>query len=225
MYSLKSFYHSLLNYFLKIKNTEKCQFLTHSKIDKSCIFEGYNSIGENTAIKNCSLGNGSYIGKNVEFSGVKIGRFCSIGSFIHNATGRHPSSVFVSTHPAFFSEKRSGWFTFCNKQKYQELKYVNGGGYLVEIGNDVWIGDNVLLMDGITIGDGAIIGAGAIVTKDVEPYSINLGIPSQKVKCRFTEEQIAFLLKFQWWNKDWNWIKENWEMFEYIENFIKKFKL
>lgn len=100
------------------------RFLNNSKITKSCFFEGYNSVGERTKLSNCYLGQGSYVGRNNELSSVKIGKFSSIGSFIINTTGRHPSSLFVSTHPAFFSEGQPAGFTFTSKRKFQELFYV-----------------------------------------------------------------------------------------------------
>lgn len=57
------------------------------------------------------------------------------------------------------------------------------------IGKDVWIGTECIVMAGVTIGNGAIIAAGSVVTKDVEPYSINAGIPSKKIKARFDNEK------------------------------------
>lgn len=53
------------------------------------------------------------------------------------------------------------------------------------IGKDVWIGTNCIIMTGVTIGNGAIVAAGSVVTKNVEPYSINAGVPSKKIKERF----------------------------------------
>jgi Acetyltransferase (isoleucine patch superfamily) len=198
------------------------RFLKGSKIDRNCFFEGYNSVGERTRLSNCYFGQGSYVGRSNELSSVQIGKFCSIGSFIINATGRHPSSVFVSTHPAFFSEGKAAGFTFINKTKFKELHYVEQN-YLISIGNDVWIGDRVTIFDGIKIGDGAIIGAGSIVTKDIEPYTINVGIPAKPIKKRFTDEQIQWLLKFKWWDRDLDWIKENAELFDKIEKFMKNY--
>lgn len=52
----------------------------------------------------------------------------------------------------------------------------------VHIGNDVFIAEGVKVMKGVTIGDGAIIVSGSIVVKDVEPNSINAGVPSRFIK-------------------------------------------
>lgn len=81
----------------------------------------------------------------------------------------------------------------------------------------MWIGENVTIMGGVTIGDGAIIGANTVVTKDVEPYSINVGIPSKIIKYRFTKEDIEFLQKLEWWNKPEEWIIKHKDEFEDIE--------
>ena len=43
---------------------------------------------------------------------------------------------------------------------------------------------------------------GSIVTKDVPPYAIVGGNPAKLIRCRFSEEQIANLLRIAWWNWD-----------------------
>ena len=54
----------------------------------------------------------------------------------------------------------------------------------ITIGNDIWIGANVTILDGVTIGDGAVIGAGSVVTKDITPYSVNVGSPARMTRMR-----------------------------------------
>lgn len=54
-----------------------------------------------------------------------------------------------------------------------------GGGVIIE--DNVWIGDKVTICPGVKIGYGAIIGANAVVTKDVEPYSVYVGIPARRI--------------------------------------------
>lgn len=96
--------------------------------------------------------------------------------------------------------------------------------FSVEIGNDVWIGDNVILIAGIKIGNGAIIGAGSIVTKDILPYSIVAGNPAKEIRKRFSKEEIEFLEKLEWWNKDETWIKENIKNFSDIKLMKEKYE-
>ncbi len=63
------------------------------------------------------------------------------------------------------------------------------------IGNHVWIGKKSTILKGVLIGDNAIIGMNSLVTKDIEPSTVNVGIPTKEV------------------NKNVNWKRE------YITNF------
>ena len=74
--------------------------------------------------------------------------------------------------------------------------------FAVSIGNNVWIGNNVVITSGVDVGDGAVIGAGSVVTKNLEPFSINVGTPTKKVKYRFGKKARDYLKKIKWWN--WN---------------------
>lgn len=58
------------------------------------------------------------------------------------------------------------------------------------IGDDVWVGARSIVRAGVKIGNGAIVAAGSVVTKDVEPYTIVAGVPANKIKMRFTPEEI-----------------------------------
>lgn len=221
---IKTFVRNILGIYYKIKwNNSSVRFLKGSKIDSKTFFEGKNSIGESTIISNCFIGSGTYIGKYNHFTAIKFGRYCSIGSFIINTSGNHPTTKFASTHPAFFSKGKAAGFTFSEEQKFQEQKFAEEN-YLVVVGNDVWIGDNVTIMSGVKIGDGAIIGSNCLVVKDILPFSINVGVPSKAIKYRFTDEIIEELLFLKWWNKGFKWIKENSIYFSDVEVLIKKMK-
>jgi acetyltransferase-like isoleucine patch superfamily enzyme len=54
----------------------------------------------------------------------------------------------------------------------------------VVIEDDCWLGAGVIVVDGVRIGRGSVVGAGAVVTRDVEPYSVMIGIPAKKVAMR-----------------------------------------
>ena len=204
----------------------KCNHVSvalNSDISHATVFEGQNKVGEKTYFDG-AIGYGSYIGKNCTIKKTKIGRFCSIGDGVSALSSSHPSSVFVSTCPMFYSLMKQNGETFVDKQKYSENSYVDENlSYSCIIGNDVWIGSGAIIIAGVSIGDGAIIGAGSIVTHDVEPYAIVVGVPAKTIKYRFTTNEIEWLKKFQWWNKSIEWIKKNADKFENIENFIKAF--
>lgn len=188
------------------------------KSNRNTVLEGSNIIHRSVNCCDSKIGYASYIGNNSILNKCKIGKFTSIAPHVEVIRGRHPTTGFVSTHPAFFSNKKQAGFTYSSISKFDEFKLIDSK-YSVVIGSDVWIGSGVKILEGITIGDGAVIGAGAIVTKDVEPYSINVGIPSRVIKHRFSENIINVLLDFEWWNKPVQWIEDHSDMFDDIEAF------
>ena len=191
----------------------------HSNVDISddCQIESFVELWDNVSVAQCSIGKCTYIASNSRIHLSEIGRFCSIGHDVKIGLGKHPSNMFVSTYPSFYNREFHIPFIKQNEIKFQEFE-------LIKIGNDVWIGDRVLILDGVTIGDGAIIGTGAVVIKDVEPYSVSVGVPAKKIKKRFSEKQISFLLEFRWWDKDDVWFQTYSNLFEDIENFINFFQ-
>ena len=218
---LRSLYRNIKNFFL--------YFLSGNiKIGKNVatnrsILEGNNKINDNTVFVNGRLGFGTYLGANCNFNATEIGRYCSIGSFVKVLSANHPTRDFVSTHPAFFSLSKQAGFTYTSTPKFQEQKLLDiQKGISVSIGNDVWIGEEVIIIGGVTICDGAVIGARAVVTKDVPPYTKVGGIPAKVIGKRFTEDEIAFLLNLQWWNKGEPWIVENAPLFSDIHDLMKK---
>ena len=84
----------------------------------------------------------------------------------------------------------------------------------------MWIGYGVKIIEGAVIGDGAIIAAGAMVTKDVDAYGVYAGVPAKKLKSRFPSETIEGLRKIRWWDREFEWIKNNHELFDSAEKLI-----
>ena len=137
--------------------------------------------------------------------------------------GEHPTSVIVSTHPAFYSAGNSVQLNYGNIQKFNEHNFANDENkHAVVIGNDAWIAHGAILLAGVTVGDGAVVAAGAVVVKDVPPYTIVGGVPAKPIKKRFTDEQIDALVKTKWWNKAETWIREQYKEFENIELFLER---
>ena len=93
----------------------------------------------------------------------------------------------------------------------------------ISIGNDVWVGNNVTILSNTSIGDGAVIGANAVVSKNIPPYCVAVGNPIRVISKRFTEDQIASLIKIAWWNWPLYKIKENASNLinENIDTFLK----
>jgi acetyltransferase-like isoleucine patch superfamily enzyme len=196
-----------VRYILFGKKKEPLNYiLDNSNIGNFC------SVGKDSYLFNTKIGDFTYLAKNVSVMNCTFGKFCSIAQGVCIGLGNHPSSRFVSTHPAFFSPLKQCGYSFTEESHFNEM----GTNW---VGNDVWIGVNAIVLNNITIGDGAIIGAGAVVTKDVPPYAIAVGCPARIIKYRFDETRIKALLKFKWWDRDYKWIEANYRSFLDIEEF------
>lgn len=50
------------------------------------------------------------------------------------------------------------------------------------VGDHVWIGKHAKILKGVTIGENAVIGMCSVVSKNIEPNTINAGIPCKQIK-------------------------------------------
>lgn len=153
------------------------------------------AILDRAILNQVSMGDFSYVSNDSRLINVDMGNFCSIGPNVQIGLAPHPSRIFVSTYPAFYSNCNGG----C-QLSFREDKIYDDSVPKTVIGNDVWIGSNVIIPGGIHIGTGAILAAGAVVVKDVPPYAIVGGNPAKIIRFRFSEEQIRDLMESEWWN-------------------------
>lgn len=58
----------------------------------------------------------------------------------------------------------------------------------VVLGRFSCLGANCVVLPGVTIGEGATVGACSLVTEDLEPWTVNIGIPAKPIKKRNREE-------------------------------------
>ncbi len=58
----------------------------------------------------------------------------------------------------------------------------------VTLCNDSWIGANVTIIGPLEVGHGAVVGASSVVTKDVPPFTVNVGSPSKPIKKIFSDD-------------------------------------
>ncbi len=110
-------------YILKIIKRRKIKVRKKVIIDKNAnftfnsLFEGKNKINKNTTIDNSKIGFATYIGQECVFVNTKIGRYCCIANNVKTIIAIHPTTKFVSVHPAFFSTKKQARFYLCRKSK------------------------------------------------------------------------------------------------------------
>ncbi|MGO1511060.1 MAG: CatB-related O-acetyltransferase [Actinomycetales bacterium] len=124
-----------------------------------------------------------------------IGRFTAIGpraTFLMPG-GNHPM-VGPSTFP--FTMFGGDW----TDRTMATFMGIEQPGDTV-VGNDVWIGRDATVLPGVRIADGAVVDAHAVVTKDVGPYEVVAGNPARVVRTRFSDDDVATLLRVRWW--DW----------------------
>ena len=159
--------NSLIRYPNKILNTSK----DNSKItigENSFIYCEIQILGHGGHVQigdNCFIGENSCIwsGKS-----IKIGNRVLIG---------HNCNIFDTDAHPFDKDKRHAQFKKIFSSGHPSD--INLNDIEVEIEDDVWIGVNSTVLKGTRIGKGAIIGAGSIVTKNIEPYTVNVGNPSK----------------------------------------------
>lgn len=202
-------------------NEQNASFIaTNSKIKKSSEVNhpihlgNFSEIHDNVLVDKYTFINSHTI----IYANTSIGKFCSIGRNCEINLAKHPID-FLSTHlfqTKFDIFKEAEYFDTINKKDFIFHDCVT-------IGNDVWIGAKVCINTGIKIGDGSIIGAGSVVTKDVEPYSIVVGVPAKPIKKRFSDDIIQELLTLKWWELNFNDIASL--PFDNINECIKKLKI
>ena len=148
-------------------------------IDKTAIIDEGCEIGKGSRIwhfthlmSGCKIGERCNLGQNVMIaSGVILGNNVKIqnnvsiydGVICEDDVFIGPSAVFTN-----ISNPRS---SIIRKHLYKKTTVKKGAT----------IGANATIICGIEIGEYSFIGAGAVVTRNVEPYSIAVGVPARHV--------------------------------------------
>ena len=209
-----------------------CQLADSCKIIKSKLGAGI-TVCHNVIIKKSTVGNRvilhpsvkivhskvgchTYLANESIISHTEVGNYCSLGQNICIGLPKHPTRSYISTYPAFFSEKNLGCL-----ESFTSEKYYNESPRKTLIESDVWIGNNVLIPGGVSVGTGAIIAAGSVVVKDVPPYAIVGGNPACLIRYRFKKDEIAYLLQIEWWNWSENKVRTRANTFRNMEVFVE----
>ena len=173
-----------------------------------------SELGRRNLVRDSRIGRGTYTGTNTIIKSADIGNYCSISWNVSIGGMNHPYDK-VSMYTDYWVKRTFG---IDIERSQKPLKTI--------IGNDVWIASGAVVLEGIKIGNGCVIGAGAVITKDIEPYSIVVGVPGRVTKKRFSEEIINALEKIKWWDWDEEKIKTNIDFIinkpnlEMISNFL-----
>jgi len=176
----------------------------------------WTELGHNTHLMQSSFDDYSYTAGDVSIIYADIGKYCSIASHVRINPGNHPMWR-VTQHHMTYRRKTFGMGE--NDEEFFQWRR----DHRVTIGHDVWIGHAAIIMPAVTIGHGAVVGAGAVVTKDVEPYTIVVGVAAKPIKKRFEDDVIEKLLKIEWWNWDRTTLEARFEDLYKLDSFLEKY--
>jgi acetyltransferase-like isoleucine patch superfamily enzyme len=158
----------------------------------------FKALGSNVCIydfakvinpQNISLGDGCQLD---DFTFINGGKGLSVGKHVHftyfsSLTGTGTANI--GDYAGIAAGARIYTATNVHENAWSmsavapgDLQKIQEGH--VEIGSCSFIGTNSVVLPAVTIGEGAVIGALSLVLKDVEPWSINVGIPCKKIGIR-----------------------------------------
>ncbi|MFA5644412.1 MAG: hypothetical protein WC928_02690 [Patescibacteria group bacterium] len=192
----------------EVKNSflEKDVSIGNHTIIQDSIIKSNSALNRRNYILRSKIGNYTYTGMNTVIRSADIGNFCSISWNVSIGGGNHDYTKLTTSLLSRFymldSENQE-------EKREKELQKTFKNMKPCLIGNDVLISSNVTILRNLKIGNGAVIGAGAVVTKDVEPYSIVVGVPARTIKKRFDDKTISILEEIKWWDWPKDIIREN----------------
>lgn len=174
-------------------------FNTRHNVDflGSLLFNGPCYTYGNNRLFNVALDSFSYITLNNNLTNTRIGRYCSVGSYIRSGVAQLEVKNVVTSE--LFTQNASQFLNFFQETLDCNFKISAEHYGCVEVGHDVWIGTKATLLGNVKIGHGAVIGAGAVISKDVPPYAVVVG-NDRIIKTRFSDEVIDELLSSHWWD-------------------------
>ena len=176
----------------------------------------WTELRTNTRIVESTFGDYSYTAGDVQIIYADIGKFCSIASHVRINPGNHAMWRVTQHHATYrrkqygFGEDDAAFFGWRREHR-------------CTIGHDVWLGHGAIVMPGVRIGSGAVIGSSAVVTKDVEPYTIAVGVPAKPVKQRFPDHVAEKLLQIAWWDWDRPTLEARFDELLDLDRFLEKY--
>ncbi|WP_088226528.1 DapH/DapD/GlmU-related protein [Desulfosporosinus sp. FKB] len=179
----------------------------------------YTEVGIYNVLENVKLADFSYTGPFCIVQNTEIGKFSNIAAMVRIGPTDHPMDR-PTLHHFTYRRRKYGLAESDDEQFFQWRKEQR-----VTIGYDTWIGHGAIIMPGVKIGNGAVVGSGAVVTKDVDPYTVVVGVKAKPIKKRFSEESIQILEEIKWWDWSYEMIKERLNDFYLpIHEFLEKYK-
>lgn len=169
-----------------LRHPRKIKIGDGTVVDDNCLLDAKGE--ENRGIV---IGNDCFLGRNTILSckngditlrdGVNIGFNCEVYSGSNVVIEEH---VIIGAYTYLVGGEGYDMRKTGLPLAHQPLPH---DGTSLRLGMGCWLGTHIVVLNKVTVGDGAVIAAGAVVTRSVEPYSINGGVPAKKLGVRESE--------------------------------------
>lgn len=163
---------------------------------KTTIGEGCQ-IGPNTIIEDCRIGDlctilSSVLEQSIVEDEVHMGPFAHLRPGAHLGQGVHMGNFGEVKSSYLAAGVKMGHFSYIGDATIGEETNIGAGTitcnfdgkrkHKTEIGANVFLGSDTMLVAPLKIGEGARTGAGSVVIRDVEPYTVVVGVPARFLK-------------------------------------------
>ncbi|MEM9955070.1 MAG: DapH/DapD/GlmU-related protein [Chloroflexota bacterium] len=176
----------------------------------------WTELGRGSYLVESTFDDYSYTAGDAQILYSDIGKFCSIASHVRINPPNHPMWRVTQSHITY-RRKQYG----LGEDDLEVFQWRRD--HRVTIGHDVWLGHGAIVMPGVTIGIGAVVGSGAVVTKDVDPYTIVVGVAAKPIRKRFDDDVIEKLLEIAYWDWDRATLEERFDDLYDMTVFIEKY--
>jgi bifunctional UDP-N-acetylglucosamine pyrophosphorylase/glucosamine-1-phosphate N-acetyltransferase len=158
---------------------------------------GNCTLGPNTSIKSCTIGDGCHIRFSV-LEQAELAEGVDVGPFAHIRSG---SVLGPNVHMGNFGEVKNstlgagvkmGHFSYIGDATIGENVNIGAGTitcnfdgrrkHRTQVGEGAFIGSDTMLVAPVKVGKGARTGAGAVVTRDVPDASVAVGVPARVIR-------------------------------------------
>lgn len=183
-------------------------------------FGAYCEVGKGARVLNSDFLDYAYCDQFADIANTTVGKFANIAAFTRIGPTDHPYQN-ASLHHFLY---RSSYYW--EDAEDDPAFFKARSARRTVIGHDTWIGHGAIIKPEVTIGNGAIVASGAIVTKDVPPYMIVAGVPSQPMRPRYAEGIGERIEALGWWDWDHQRLRAALEDFRSLkaEAFLEKYE-
>lgn len=155
------------------------------------------TLGPNTIINDTVIGSRSTVIASVLEAAqveddVHIGPYAHLRSGAHLARGVHMGNFGEVKSSYLGPDVKMGHFSYIGDATIGANVNIGAGTvtcnfdgvqkHHTDIADDVFIGSDTMLVAPVKLGEGARTGAGSVVTKDVQPYTLAVGVPARQIR-------------------------------------------